>query len=63
MPFPFLLGCVDEMYIQQPKTDNISYYNRKGIFLIVVQAKVDSKMRLTDVFDGYPGRCHDTSVA
>ena len=20
-------------------------------------------MRLTDVFDGYPGRCHDTSVA
>ncbi|XP_050337927.1 uncharacterized protein LOC126764177 [Bactrocera neohumeralis] len=64
LPFPFVLGCVDGMHvrIQQPKTDSISYYNRKGQYSVVEQAIADSKMRFTDVFAGYPGRCHDASI-
>uniref|UniRef100_A0A0K8UQL5 DDE Tnp4 domain-containing protein n=1 Tax=Bactrocera latifrons TaxID=174628 RepID=A0A0K8UQL5_BACLA len=39
-----------------------AYYNRKGQYSFVVQAIAHTKIRFTDVFVGYPGRCRDASI-
>ncbi|XP_017466842.1 PREDICTED: uncharacterized protein LOC108359474 [Rhagoletis zephyria] len=60
--FPFVVGCLDGTHfkINTPKTDAISYYDRKGNHSI--QAICDSKFSFLDVFIGYPGSCHDANV-
>ncbi|XP_050339968.1 uncharacterized protein LOC126766145 [Bactrocera neohumeralis] len=62
--FPFVVGCLDGMHfkINTPQTDAISYYDRKGNFLVIMQAICDSKFFFLDVFIGYPGSCHDANV-
>lgn len=46
-PFPFVLGCIDGSHIKisTPKTDSVSYYNRKGTHSVIIQVrKVKSQM-------------------
>ncbi|XP_055388055.1 uncharacterized protein LOC129616457 [Condylostylus longicornis] len=46
-PFPNTIGCIDGMHI--------SINNRKGFYSILVQGIVDSKIKFSDAFLGYPG--------
>ncbi|XP_017477354.1 PREDICTED: putative nuclease HARBI1 isoform X1 [Rhagoletis zephyria] len=62
--FPFVVGCLDgtHFHINTPRTDAISYYDRKGSYSIIMQAICDSAFRFLDVFIGFPGSCHDANV-
>ena len=50
-------GFLDKWGI--PHTD---YYNRKGFYLVNVQAVVDHNLLFTDLYIGWPGSVHDTRV-
>ncbi|XP_055379496.1 putative nuclease HARBI1 [Condylostylus longicornis] len=63
-PIPFVIGCIDGCHIQisAPKNDSISYFNRKQVHSMVLQAVCDSNLKFIDVFFGCPGSCHDAAV-
>lgn len=61
--FPGVVGCVDgtHILIPGPVADN-SYYTRKGVHAIQLQAVCNSQMEFIDVFCGWPGSSHDARV-
>ena len=48
--------------IRAPTECPEDYVNRKGFHSIQLQAVVDSSLRFTDIFVGYPGSVHDARV-
>ncbi|XP_033747150.1 putative nuclease HARBI1 [Pecten maximus] len=62
--FPGIIGALDgtHIHISKPKDHPQSYFNRKGYYSIQMQAVCRHDMRLTHVFVGYPGSCHDARV-
>ncbi|GBG72202.1 hypothetical protein CBR_g11134 [Chara braunii] len=58
-------ACIDctQIYVNKPtNAPSKNYIDRKHRFSIVAQAVVDLDLRVTDVFVGYPGSCHDIRV-
>ncbi|GBG65984.1 hypothetical protein CBR_g54963 [Chara braunii] len=63
--FPYCYGCIDctHVYVDKPaNAPSENYYDRKHRFSVVAQVAVDLDLRITDVFVGYPGSCHDIRV-
>ena len=62
--FPQVVGAVDGTHIEirAPTECPEDYVNRKGFHSIQLQAVVDSSLRFTDIFVGYPGSVHDARV-
>ena len=42
--------------------NHTDYYNRKGFYLVNVQAVVDRNLLFTDLYIGWPGSVHDARV-
>jgi hypothetical protein len=61
---PQVAGAIDGTHIEikAPFEYHEDYVNRKGFHSVQLQAVVDSSMRFTDVFVGYPGSVHDARV-
>ena len=61
---PQLVGAADGTHIpiEKPANTGDAYINRKGFFSMNVHAICDHTCRFIDVFIGYTGRCHDTTV-
>ena len=59
-----VIGAVDGSHIpiKCPRVDHECYFNRKKFYSLVLQAVCDHEMRFTDVFVGWPGSAHDTTV-
>ncbi|GBG63080.1 hypothetical protein CBR_g36565 [Chara braunii] len=60
--FPNCHGCIDctHIYIDKPANANgEDYCDRKRRFSMQAQVVVDMKLRVLDVFVGYPGSVHD----
>ena len=57
-------GAVDGCHIpvMPPASNHTDFYNRKGWYLIVLQAVVDENYLFTDVCVGWPGSVHDARV-
>jgi hypothetical protein len=62
--FPQVAGAIDGTHIEIgfPTECLEDYVNRKGFHSIQLQAVVDSSLRFTDIFVGYPGNVHDARV-
>lgn len=60
--FPNVFGCVDGSHIFIPGKEDNSYYNRKGLYSIVLQAVCNSKKKIINVTCGWPGSFHDARV-
>lgn len=61
--FPGVIGCVDGTHIQIPgPIADDSYYTRKGIHAVQLQAVCNYKMEFIDIFCGWPGSAHDARV-
>ncbi|GBG59997.1 hypothetical protein CBR_g327 [Chara braunii] len=63
--FPNCYGCIDctDAYVDKPaNAPSENYFDRKHRFSVVAQVVVDLDLRITDVFVGYPGSCHDIRV-
>ncbi|KAL1492461.1 hypothetical protein ABEB36_010713 [Hypothenemus hampei] len=62
--FPNVFAAIDGTHIKidKPTNDPDSFINRKGYYSMHMQAVCDSKMRLIDVFIGFPGSVHDSRV-
>ncbi|GBG63965.1 hypothetical protein CBR_g39970 [Chara braunii] len=63
--FPNCYGCIDctHVYVDKPaNAPSENYFDRKHRFSVVAQVVVDLDLRITDVFVGYPGSCHDIRV-
>ncbi|GBG88871.1 hypothetical protein CBR_g48483 [Chara braunii] len=63
--FPNCYGCIDCTHRYVDKLANApskNYFDRKRRFSVVVQVVVDLDLHITNVFVGYPGRCHDIRV-
>ncbi|XP_041347043.1 protein ANTAGONIST OF LIKE HETEROCHROMATIN PROTEIN 1-like [Gigantopelta aegis] len=57
-------GAIDATHIPiiAPTEDHADYVNRKGWYLIILQAVCDHRYRFTDICIGWPGRVHDARV-
>ncbi|GBG59189.1 hypothetical protein CBR_g32205 [Chara braunii] len=58
-------GCIDftHVYVDKPaNAPSENYFDRKHRFSVVAQVVVDLDLRITDVFVGYQGSCHDIRV-
>ncbi|KAJ4437592.1 hypothetical protein ANN_17737, partial [Periplaneta americana] len=62
--FPGVIGITDGTHIRidRPKNDPDSYLNRKHFYSVQLQAVCDHKMKIRDVFVGFPGSVHDSRV-
>ncbi|GBG70057.1 hypothetical protein CBR_g4885 [Chara braunii] len=63
--FPNCYGCIDCTHVYVDKLANApseNYFDRKHHFSVVAQVVVDLDLRITDVFVGCPGSCHDIRV-
>nr|XP_048696234.1 uncharacterized protein LOC125632320 [Caretta caretta] len=64
MGFPNCGGTIDGMHIPILGLDHLGsqYINRKGYFLMVLQALVDHKGCFNDINVGWPGKVHDAYI-
>uniref|UniRef100_A0A8C3IDJ1 DDE Tnp4 domain-containing protein n=1 Tax=Chrysemys picta bellii TaxID=8478 RepID=A0A8C3IDJ1_CHRPI len=64
MGFPNCGGAIDRMHIPILGPDHLGsqYINRKGYFLMVLQALVDHKGCFTNINMGWPGKVHNTCI-
>ena len=62
--FPQCGGAIGKSHIpvKAPAKYYIDYYNRKGWYLIILQAVVDSSYKFIDINVGWPGKVHDARV-
>ncbi|XP_065664540.1 putative nuclease HARBI1 [Hydra vulgaris] len=62
--FPLVIGAVDGCHIRikAPKKNPENYINRKDYHSIILQCFVDSKYLFRDIFVGWTGKSHDSSV-
>ncbi|KAK5647838.1 hypothetical protein RI129_002730 [Pyrocoelia pectoralis] len=62
--FGNVIGAIDGSHVKidKPQNDPDSYINRKGYYSIQVQVVCDKKLRIRDIFIGYPGSVHDSRV-
>ncbi|XP_078021421.1 uncharacterized protein LOC144461775 [Epinephelus lanceolatus] len=62
--FPQCAGAVDGTHIPilAPPNNSADYYNRKGVYSVILQGVVDHNMKFWDVNIGWPGRVHDARV-
>ncbi|GBG82077.1 hypothetical protein CBR_g34357 [Chara braunii] len=63
--FPNCCGCIDctHVYVDKPaNAPSENYFDLKHRFSVVAQVVVDLDLRITDIFVGYPGSCHDIRV-
>ncbi|XP_064605786.1 uncharacterized protein LOC135470681 [Liolophura sinensis] len=62
--FPNCAGAIDGCHIPiiAPKENHTDYYNRKGIYSIILHATVDCNYLIRDVCIGWPGKVHDARV-
>ena len=62
--FPQALGAIDGTHIPiiKPLESASDYYNRKGIYSIIMQALVYHRGMFMDVYIGWPGKVHDARV-
>ena len=48
--------------VSPPTLCHTDYYNRKGLYSVLIQAVVDYKYRFLDIYNGWPGSVHDARV-
>jgi hypothetical protein len=60
--YPDCVGAIDGTHIDIKGQADAAYVNRKQRSSLILQACVDQKMRLTDIFIGWPGSAHDARV-
>ncbi|GBG61936.1 hypothetical protein CBR_g26099 [Chara braunii] len=63
--FPNCYGGIDctHIYVDKPaNAPSENYFDRKHRFFVVAQVVVDLDLRITNVFVGYPGSCHNICV-
>lgn len=62
--FPQAAGAIDGTHIPiiRPDRSSSDYYNRKGYYSIIMQARVDFRGLFMDVYIGWPGKVHDARV-
>ncbi|XP_013383945.1 protein ANTAGONIST OF LIKE HETEROCHROMATIN PROTEIN 1-like [Lingula anatina] len=62
--FPCAAGAIDGTHIPilAPSKNPNDYYNRKGWHSVILQAVVNDRYEITDIYAGWPGRVHDARV-
>lgn len=62
--FPNVIGAIDGSHIRirAPKTDSVSYINRKGDYSIILQAVCDFNCMFTHCYAGHVGSVHDARI-
>jgi len=60
----FNVGSIDGCHIpiMPPASNHTDYYNRKGLYSMILQAVVDYKNMFRDVCVGFPGSVYDARV-
>jgi nuclease HARBI1 len=62
---PHIVGCVDGSHIllfEAPKSDPVSYYNRKQTHSSILHAMCDEQLMIRDVNFGWPGSVADSTI-
>ena len=64
LKLPQCVGAIDGSHIpiNAPNRNHTDYYNRKGLYSVILQTVVDHGYCFTDINVGWPGCIHDTRV-